>query len=116
MKSVILATALFASLHAFPQAPTFAFAKQFGGVNPGNGDDAAVSVVYGTDGSIYVAGSFFGLFDMDPGSTTASVSSAGDRDIYVVKLNSLGDFIWGNALAETVPTNHERWWWLPTAT
>ena len=87
------------TLHA--QLPTFAFARQFGGVQPGNGDDSAVRAAYAPDGSIYVVGNFYGAFDLDPGSTSAPVTSAGDADIYVVKLNSVGDLLWGKRVGGT---------------
>ena len=86
---------------AWTQPPEFAYARQFGGVQPGNGDDSAVRATYAPDGSIYVVGNFYGVFDLDPGSSTLSVTSAGDADIYVLKLNSVGDFLWGKRVGGT---------------
>lgn len=97
----LLLVGLFASGNMNAQTPEFAFARQFGGVQPGNGDDSAVRAAYAPDGSIYVVGNFHGVFDLDPGSSTLSVTSAGDADIYVVKLNSVGDLLWGKRVGGT---------------
>jgi hypothetical protein len=44
---------------------------------------------------LYVAGTFSGSIDLDPGDGTTSVTSAGSSDIFLVKLDNNGDFAWG---------------------
>ncbi len=47
-------------------------------------------------GNIYVVGTFKGTADLDPGAGTTSVSSTGtSANLYVLKLNNSGDFVWG---------------------
>jgi len=45
-------------------------------------------------GSIYLAGTFLGTVDLDPGPATLNFTSNVGRDIFVVKLNSQGEFQW----------------------
>ncbi len=54
----------------------------------------------GTDGSIYVVGTFRGQIDLDPGSATDGHRTADNNafDAYVVKLTATGNFVWGRAL------------------
>lgn len=112
MKHRLLTFSLLAAIAAQAQMADLAFARQFAGVNPGNGDDVANSVAYAPDGSIYVVGSFYGVFDLDPGSTTATVTSAGDRDIYAVKPTSKvmqagATYQWMDCTNGSVPTAGE---------
>lgn len=45
-------------------------------------------------GNVYSTGVFRYTADFDPGSGTAELSSAGDNEIYVQKLNAAGEFVW----------------------
>lgn len=45
-------------------------------------------------GSIYLAGTFSGTVDLDPGPATLNFTTNIGRDIFVVKLNSQGEFQW----------------------
>jgi hypothetical protein len=58
---------------------------------------AAVSV--DGNGDVVFVGNFGGTVDFDPGPDTFELSSSsGSRDIFVLKLTSDGDFIWGKSL------------------
>jgi hypothetical protein len=46
--------------------------------------------------NVLVTGSFSGTADFDPGSGTFNLTSQGNRDIFIAKLNPQGDFIWAN--------------------
>jgi hypothetical protein len=48
----------------------------------------------GADNSIYIAGSFLGTADFDPGPGEFNIRSKGYEDIYVLKLDGAGNFIW----------------------
>jgi hypothetical protein len=61
---------------------TFAWAKQLGDSNYDTGQDIAVD----NSGNIYTTGYFFDKFNLDPGTGTATVTSAGSRDIFINKL------------------------------
>jgi hypothetical protein len=45
-------------------------------------------------GGIYVAGNFDGSGDFDPGAGTHTLTSAGEWDGFVAKLEANGDFAW----------------------
>lgn len=46
---------------------------------------------------IYLCGDFSGSLDLDPGTSISTVNSNGDNDAFVLKLTSVGDFLWGKS-------------------
>jgi hypothetical protein len=56
----------------------------------GAGFDVACDI----SGNIYTTGYFEGTADFDPSSEAFSLTSAGDDDIFISKLNLNGDFVW----------------------
>jgi hypothetical protein len=58
----------------------------------------ASTFVYGLDvdaaGNIYATGPYHGTVDLDPGAGTYSRTTAGNGDIFVMKLTSAGNFVW----------------------
>jgi hypothetical protein len=74
----------------------FVFAKHLKSDESSN----AYSITLDAIGNIYVCGSFRAtIFDMDPGVTTFTVASlSGTDDIFVLKLNSSGNFVWGKTM------------------
>lgn len=49
------------------------------------------------DNNIYIAGEFMGTIDLDPSETgTDEFDSNGGFDAFVIKLDSLGEYVWGN--------------------
>src|SRR4051812_25844175 len=77
---------------AFAQQPTRTWGNFFGGTGK---DDIYASCV-DPSGNLYVAGSFSGTVDFDPGAgvTQRSASTATDVDAFVAKFNSSGVFQW----------------------
>ncbi len=47
-----------------------------------------------TNSDVYVAGSFRGTVDFDPGPGEAFATSTGQNDVFFLKLNSDGEFVW----------------------
>jgi Secretion system C-terminal sorting domain/Beta-propeller repeat len=68
----------------------FLWAKQLGGTNI----DLAFSIKVDAAGNVYTTGDFEGTADFDPGSGVYSLTSAGSTDIFVLKLDASGNFIW----------------------
>lgn len=66
------------------------WAKSVGG--PGN--DGGMSVVADKDGYVYSTGYFSGTVDFNPGAGVFNLSSNGINDIYILKLDSKGNFVW----------------------
>jgi len=72
----------------------FKWAKQFGS----SGWDAATAVTLDNNGNAYVTGIFFNTVDFDPSASVYNLSSSGQDDVFILKLDSLGNFIWAKQI------------------
>lgn len=54
-------------------------------------------------GNVYVAGNFSGTADFDPGASVFNLTSNGASDIFLLKLDSNGNFIWAKQIGGTQP-------------
>jgi hypothetical protein len=72
----------------------FIWAKKIGGAQNENATAIAVSSI----GDIYIAGGFGGTVDFDPGVSTFNITEFGGDDIFVLKLDNSGNFIWAKQL------------------
>ncbi len=72
----------------------FIWAKAMGG----NGIDGGSSIDVDASGNVYTTGAFEVSADFDPGVGTYSLTSAGDYDIFVSKLDVNGNFVWTQAM------------------
>jgi hypothetical protein len=70
------------------------WAKRIGG----SSFDVPESIVTDIANNIYVTGDFSGTVDFDPGSGIVNKTANGGRDIFVLKLNSNGNFLWVNQI------------------
>lgn len=68
----------------------FIWGKSFGGVL----HDVSNSIAIDETGYIYLAGSFDGTTDFDPGPGTYSLTSTNSADGFVSKFDTSGNFIW----------------------
>ncbi|RXK62466.1 T9SS type A sorting domain-containing protein [Lacibacter luteus] len=73
---------------------TFDMAKQFGGTS----NDAVYAIAVDASGNIYSSGAFNGTADFDPGPGVFNLTSAGQEEIFVTKLNAAGNLIWAKKL------------------
>ena len=83
------------ALHA--QNLNLVWAKQMGGSPVGSG----ISIALDASGNVYTTGVFEGIVDFDPGPGVFNLSSAGDKDIFVSKLNASGNFVWAKRMGGT---------------
>ncbi|MBK8874682.1 MAG: SBBP repeat-containing protein [Bacteroidia bacterium] len=68
----------------------FIWVKQLGGIDY----EQANSIVLDLSGNIFIAGSFEGTADFDPGSGTNNLTPVAAGDIYICKLDASGNFGW----------------------
>lgn len=60
----------------------------------GPGEDVGEAIALGSNGNVYVSGRFEATADFDPSvATSFERTSAGDEDVFVVTLNSSGEFV-----------------------
>ena len=113
MKKIILsAVCIIAAILANAQTPTFEWAKNMGGF----GQDAGYAIALDGSGNILTTGSFAyndsvgGSGDFDPGPGTFNLTSRGYEDIFISKLDPLGNFMWaksfGNGLYRSTAVYH----------
>ncbi|MCX6190547.1 MAG: SBBP repeat-containing protein [Bacteroidetes bacterium] len=72
----------------------FIWAKRIGA----NGSDFGSSIKLDKAGDVYISGSFQGTVDFDPNGGTSDLISSGGDDIFVLKLDSSGTFVWAKKL------------------
>ena len=76
----------------------FLWAKSFGGEGWDDGQSINVDAL----GNVYTTGYFLETVDFDPGAGTTNLTSAGDYDIFLHKMDADGNFLWANSFGGTV--------------
>lgn len=71
--------------------------KQIGNADDQTAFDIAVSV----SGSLYITGSFDGPLDFNPGPGINNFISQGNSDIFILKLDNAGNYIWNKQIGDT---------------
>lgn len=66
-----------------------------------NDYDSAANLFLDNSGNSFITGSFNGTVDFDPSIGTAVLTSFGNNDIYVLKLDSSGNFVWAKSYGNT---------------
>lgn len=72
-------------------AGAYIWAGRVGGTNTG---DIGQAVDVDLDGNVVVTGTFAGNGDFDPGAGVVTLASEGSQDIFIMKLDASGNFIW----------------------
>lgn len=72
----------------------FGWAKQFGGT----GSEIGNAMTVDANGNIYLTGYYTATADFDPGPGTYTLTSAGGQDIYALKLDASGNFVWARSM------------------
>ena len=70
----------------------FVWAKQYGG----SGFTKGVFIAVDQDGNVAITGTFSESVDFNPGAGTANLTSTADWDIFILKLDSSGNYLWAN--------------------
>ncbi len=73
---------------------SFVWARNMGGPS----DDTGRAIVIDDTGNVYTTGRFQETADFDPGPAVYNLSSNGETDIFISKLNSDGNFAWAKSI------------------
>jgi gliding motility-associated-like protein len=63
------------------------------------------SVAVDASGNSYGSGPFFGTQDFDPGAGVFNLTSVGDADVFITKLDASGNFVWAKSIGGTLKDN-----------
>ncbi|WP_118973970.1 T9SS type A sorting domain-containing protein [Taibaiella koreensis] len=83
----------------FDAGGNYVWAKTLGNSVNERGRDIKVD----RDGNVYITGFFQGTVDFDPGPGTHYLNSAGADDIFALKLDTDGNFMWANRAGGSSP-------------
>ena len=80
----------------------FIWAKSFGSTN----QDIGTSIITDSSGNVYISGYFSDTVDFDPGNSVVNLSSVGSDAIFILRLDTNGNFSWVQSLGSNsfVPT------------
>jgi hypothetical protein len=67
-------------------------------IDGNNNNNIAYSIAIDLSKQVYVTGGFTGNLDVDPGLSIYTINSAGSKDVFILKLDSLGNFIWAKGI------------------
>jgi hypothetical protein len=73
---------------------SFSMAKQLGGSSSQEAHDIELD----SSGFIYTTGYFFGSADFNPGTSVVTLTSAGDSDVFISKLNPFGSYVFAKQI------------------
>jgi hypothetical protein len=72
----------------------FAWAKAIGGT----GNDYSYSIITDAAGGVYIAGTYSGTVDFDPGAGVYNLTSNGIDDAFILKLDNSGNLVWAKSI------------------
>lgn len=78
----------------------FVWAKKIGGSATGL-PDRGQDIALGASGNLYLTGMFIGTADFDPGPGVFNITTIGNADIFVTKLDTNGNFVWAKNMGGT---------------
>ena len=90
MKKLLIALVL---VSQYSIAQTLEWGTTIGGAET----EHARKVKTDSNGNVYLTGYFSGTTDFDPSSNTFELTSAGEEDIFVQKLDANGNFVWARS-------------------
>lgn len=79
------------------QTPGFEWARSIGGTS----ENRSYSIAADPSGNTFSAGYFLGTTDFDPGPDVYNLTSKGRDDVFVVKLDANGNFLWAHSFGDT---------------
>lgn len=99
---ITLSLLIFNYFNLFNYAQTLLWAKGFGNNSLG---ESSAAVAVDAAGNVYTTGYFWGTMDFDPGAGVFDLTSAGNSDIFVQKLDAAGNFVWAGRIGGVADEN-----------
>lgn len=84
-------------LAKYNSSGTFQWSQRIGDT----ADDRAVELDIEVNGGVYLTGYYQGTVDFDPGAGTNNLTSAGMQDIFIVKYNTSGTYLFATSVGGT---------------
>lgn len=97
MNKFFLSIAWLASVISYAQPLNFEWARSIGSESY----DYGVSVAVDKDGNVYTAGLFYSTADFDPGPGIYNLTPFGKEDVFILKTDASGNFVWAKQLGGT---------------
>jgi hypothetical protein len=98
MKKAITLIYILTTFYSLAQSSSVQWAKSIGGTQHDYGNFASSDA----SGNIYTIGYFEGTMDFDPGPGVTNLTSLGNEDIFILKLNATGNFVWAKRIGGTL--------------
>lgn len=80
-------------IHRLDPNGNYVWTKRIGGTD----DEEATNLVFDVAGNMYVSGHYSVDLDCDPGAGVFNLSTTVGSDVFIVKLNVLGNFVWAKS-------------------
>lgn len=74
----------------------------------GNEKIQGMGIGVDSEGNVYTSGFFEGTIDFDPGDGQADLTSAGQEDIFISKLDKDGNYVWAKRIGANLPQQGAR--------
>lgn len=82
-------------------AQNFEWVKSFGNSNPGSQNSWAIT--NDASGNVYITGAARGTIDFNPGPNVDNLNLDMDGDIFILKLDASGNFLWARSFGSNTP-------------
>lgn len=79
-------------------AGNFVWAKKIGNPTFGSGEAEGLDIELDNNGYVYCMGSLTGTVDFNPNNATYNLTSSGEHDVFVLKLDTAGNFVWAKKM------------------
>jgi hypothetical protein len=79
------------------ESGNFVWAKSIGGTS----SDIAFTLAVDLSNNVIIGGHFYGTVDFDPGVGVNNITSSGPKNLFILKLDTNGDFVWAKNLVSS---------------
>ncbi len=101
---VAIATAPFTDIFVckYDNSGSYVWAKSFASASTSAATSKyATALCIDNNNNIYITGTFTITVDFDPSANTANLTTTGNADVFICKLNTNGDYVWAKSFGGT---------------